>query len=282
MLHPDRNLPNGAKVTVRAKVFVSSAGAINSPALLLRSGINDNGQVGKRTLLHPVCSIPGKYPEPIDPWYGAPQTVASHQFVDRGPDKVGFFLEVPPSHPMLAATAARGFGQDHFEQMKLSRYVSPIIAICVDGLTPDSPGGEVSIYPDGRPRLNYTITPAMQEGFLAAHHAMAKIHFAAGCEMAYTFHEEPLRLMSLADTAGLDALPYGNLDLSVFSAHQMGGCSLGSDPATATVNSKLQHHRIPNLFVVDGSVFPTALGVNPSLTIYGLASLASEHVGAAV
>jgi choline dehydrogenase-like flavoprotein len=62
----------------------------------------------------------------------------------------------------------------------------------------------------------------------------------------------------------------------------MGGCPLGADPATSVVDPSLRHHEVPNLFVVDGSVFPTSLGVNPSLSIYGLAHWATEGVAEAV
>jgi choline dehydrogenase-like flavoprotein len=282
VLHPDREVQTGATLRVKAKVFVSSAGAINGPALLLRSGLNHNGRVGSRTLLHPVCSVSGVYPHPIRAWYGAPQSVASHQFVDRGEDKVGFFMEVPPFHPMLAATAGRGFGHLHATIMRKLEHVSPVIAICVDGLGPHAPGGQVSLRPDGRPKISYTIGPAMQEAFRAAHHAITELHFAAGCTEVYSLHEETITLRSLADRPLLDKAPYGNLDLAVFSAHQMGGCAMGTDPEQSVVDSTLRHHHVPNLFIVDGSVFPTALGVNPSLSIYGLASLASENVGNAV
>jgi choline dehydrogenase-like flavoprotein len=62
----------------------------------------------------------------------------------------------------------------------------------------------------------------------------------------------------------------------------MGGCAMGRDPARSVVRSDLRHHEIENLFVVDGSVFPTALGVNPQLSIYGLAGYAAPHVLAAL
>ena len=80
----------------------------------------------------------------------------------------------------------------------------------------------------------------------------------------------------------LDNAEYGTLKHGLFSAHQMGGLTMGSDPATSVVNQNLQHHRITNLFVVDGSVFPTALGVNPSQSIYGLAHWARASIAQAV
>jgi choline dehydrogenase-like flavoprotein len=62
----------------------------------------------------------------------------------------------------------------------------------------------------------------------------------------------------------------------------MGGCPMGEDPATSVVDPSLRHHEVRNLFVIDGSVFPTSLGVNPSLSVYGIAHWATEGVAAAV
>ena len=50
----------------------------------------------------------------------------------------------------------------------------------------------------------------------------------------------------------------------------MGGCTMGEDAKTSVVNSQGQHHQFSNLSIFDGSVFPTSLGVNPQLSIYGL------------
>ena len=62
----------------------------------------------------------------------------------------------------------------------------------------------------------------------------------------------------------------------------MGGCTMGSDPATTVVDTDLRMHDLKNTFVVDGSVLPTALGVNPSQTIYGLAHRAVKTVAESV
>ncbi len=64
------------------------------------------------------------------------------------------------------------------------------------------------------------------------------------------------------------------------SAHVMGGCGMGGDPQTSVVDSNGNHHQIENLTVIDGSLFPTSLGVNPQLSIYAIAAkLASQLAG---
>jgi choline dehydrogenase-like flavoprotein len=74
--------------------------------------------------------------------------------------------------------------------------------------------------------------------------------------------------------AQLDGAPFESNRMAVFSAHVMGGARMGDDPAHSVVRSSdLRHHTVDNLYVVDGSVLPTSLGVNPQETIYGIAHL---------
>ena len=111
VLDPDTDRPLGRELLLRPKVTVLSAGALGSPAVLIRSGLDRDGLVGRRTCLHPVIGLPAIYSERIDGFYGAPQAVASHEFVDRGPGRVGWFMETPPMQPMLISTATTRFGE---------------------------------------------------------------------------------------------------------------------------------------------------------------------------
>ena len=281
LLEGTTDRPSGARLVVRPKVVVSSGGAINGPALLLRSGLPEGG-VGTGTWLHPVVGVMGEYADRVSAWSGAPQSVSSHQFIDRGPDKVGFFMEAAPLHPMLSALAFTGLGAEQTAMMSRLAHVASVIAIHLDGWVPGDVGGTVTLKSDGRPSLDYPVSPMLAEAFAAAHEAMARVHLAAGAKRAASLHVEPIQLRSEADLPTLAAAPYGSLEHSIFSAHQMGGCRAGADPSTSVVDPELRHHRLPNLFVVDGSVFPTALGVNPSQTIYGIARRAVGVVGEAV
>lgn len=272
----------GVRVTIEARTVALCGGAINSPALLLRSGINPNGRVGKRTFLHPVIAVVGRYPGLIEGYRGAPQSVGSHQFIDRGADKIGFFVETGPVHPMLATLATADFGDPLGAFMPQLPHVGALLALHVDGLLPGDEGGEVSLRPDGRIRLDYPVQPALVEAMQASHKVLAQITLKAGAEFARTGHLDPVVLRSEADLPLLDAVPYGAHKHGIFTAHQMGGCAMGSDPARSVVGVDHRHHTVGNLFVVDGSVLPTALGVNPSETVYALAHRAVESVAASV
>ena len=281
VMDPRRDRPGRTRVVVRPKVAVVAGGAINSPALLLRSVIG-GGPLGRRTFLHPVVSVSGVYDAPVHGWYGAPQSVSSHEFIDRGPDEYGFFLEHAPVHPMLAGVSLPVGGAAQQEAMGLLARTSSMLALHVDGLLPGDDGGTVSLRGDGRARLDYPIPERLQRAMRSSHGIMARAHLAAGAVRVATLHGTPRVLASEAELPLLDEAPYGAGEVAVFSAHQMGGCAMGPDPATSVVGPDLRHHRVPNLFVVDGSVLPTALGVNPSETIYGLAHRARRAVGSAV
>lgn len=273
--------PTSRRITVRPKVVALCGGAINSPAVLLRSGIHVEGRVGHRTFLHPVVAVIGTYARPIDPWYGAPQSAHSHEFIDRGADKVGFFLEAAPLHPLLAAVSFKLFGAAHAALMRQLRHASALLALSVDGLVPGDDGGTVILGSSGRAELRYPIRGPLIESFRASHEALCRVHLAAGARSLTTTHVDPVVLTTEADLPAVAAAPYGALEHGIFSAHQMGGCTMTGD-GSGVVDPRHRVEGSDNLFVVDGSVLPTSLGVNPSETIYGLAHRARAFVKEAV
>ena len=280
VLQPGTVKSAGFTVRVEPRVVVVSGGALNSPALLLRSGLTQ-GPVGKRTWLHPVVAMGAFYRARIEGFYGAPQSVASHHFAHR-PEGAGFFIEAAPVHPMLASIAMPGFGAPLRGRMAQLGNVCATLSLMIDGFGAGEEGGTVTLRPDGGPRLDYPFGPRQYECFRAGMKAIAQLHLANGALEVQSFHAQPVRITREADLEALERAPLGPNLFSAFTAHQMGGCGLGRDPATSVVDPRLRHHSVHNLFVVDGSVFPTGLGVNPMESIYGIASWASEHVRAAL
>ena len=274
------NRETGRTVRVEPRVMVISGGALNSPALLLRSGIED-GPVGKYTWLHPVVAMGAFYQQRVEGFYGAPQSVASHHFAHRS-EGAGFFIEAAPVHPMLASIAMPGFGGPLRTRMGLLPNIAATLSLMIDGFDPAEKGGTVTLRGDGGPKLDYPFTDRAYECFRAGMKAMAQLHLANGAREVVSFHATPVHLTRASDLPRLDAAPIGPNLFAAFTAHQMGGCRMGADPSRSVVNQELRHHVIENLYVIDGSVFPTSLGVNPMESIYGIASWASDHVRAAL
>jgi choline dehydrogenase-like flavoprotein len=280
VLRPGTSDETGRTVRVEPSIVVVSGGALNSPALLLRSGLAQ-GPVGKKTWVHPVVAAVAVYKERVEGFYGAPQSVASHHFAHR-PEGAGFFLEAAPVHPMLAGIAFPGFGPGLRESMAMLAHAAVSISLMIDGFDESESGGTVTLRPDGAPRVDYPFEARHIECFRSGMKALARAHLDNGALQVLTAHTRPLVLKTQADLAQIDLAPFGPNLCAVFSAHQMGGCRMGADPARSVVNPQLRHHVVENLFVCDGSVFPTSLGVNPMESIYGISSWAAGHVRAAL
>ncbi|PHQ14103.1 GMC family oxidoreductase [Marinobacter profundi] len=283
-LAADGVTPSGVSVTLRARHFVVAASAIGSPGLLLRSDIPDPYQrLGKRTFLHPVNGTVAQMPQQTDPYYGAPQSIYSDHFNFSsgvaGP--VGFKLEVPPLHPAMAAGIVPGYGEDQRDTLGKLPWLQSVIALLRDGFHEDSPGGTVSLRDDGSPVLDYPLTDYLWEGLRRAFRTMAEIQFAAGAERVRLIHLDSPWFRSWKEARGaIDALPMKPHRVRVFTAHQMGGCGMGADPRESVVNSFGEHHQVTNLSLHDASIFPTSIGANPQLSVYGLAARNSTRLAA--
>lgn len=284
VLDSDANLNTGRKLQLRAKHFVLAAGAIGSPGLLLRSEAPDPYSVlGKRTFLHPVNSSTATMPESVHGYEGAPQSVYSDQFLwrDGVAGKAGFKLEVAPVHPGSLAAQEASYGQSLANRMRALPYTNSMIALIRDGFHEESQGGQVRLRDDGSPLLDYEITDYLWEGLREAYRAMAEIQFAAGAKEVSLVHHDAAPVKSWkAAQEQIQELPMKALHAGLFSAHVMGGCGMGEDPKTSVVSSAGQHHQIENLSVMDGSTFPTSIGANPQLSIYGLVAKQASALGA--
>jgi choline dehydrogenase-like flavoprotein len=272
--------PTPRRIRVHAKTFISSAGAIGSPALLKRSGTPDpHDIVGKRTFLHPSLVSIGWMSERIDGFSGAPQTIYSDHFLEpASPDgPIGYKLEAAPLHPVLGATTLPGFGEAHARWMHELPYAHVAIALMRDGFHPESPGGRVELKRDGTPVLDYPLNDYLRDGARRALATMAEVQFAAGAKEVMPVRPAALSYKSWPEAReAIAALPLGPATANVVSAHVMGGCPLGPDPRRAVVDPSGRYRELQNLYVLDGSLFPTSIGANPQLSIYAItAKLAS-------
>lgn len=276
------------RVRVQARHFVVAGGAINSPALLLRSKLPDpHERVGLRTFLHPVVISAASFTEAVQGWSGAPQTLYSDHYLDTLPldGPIGFKLETPPIHPLIYATTFAGYGREQAERLQDLPNIQALLALMRDGFHPQSVGGRVRLRGDGSPELDYPINSYLLEGARRALLAMAELQFAAGARHVIPVHDGagPYRTWAEAKAA-ITELELRPLATRMVSAHVMGGCSMGADPEHSVVNLKGRHWHLDNVSIHDGSLFPTSIGANPQLSVYALTArlasgLASELVG---
>ncbi|HEX9035760.1 MAG TPA: FAD-dependent oxidoreductase [Ktedonobacterales bacterium] len=273
------------RVTVKAPVVVVAGGAVESPALLLRSGVR-NTNIGAHLRLHPVVALASYYEDKIEAWKGSLQTVlASHMKNLRG--GYGLRFEVAPTHPgMLGMVTPWESGAQHKRDMTQVAHVASFIA-----LMRDTGEGRVTLDRQGDPILSYYPNDEDRRYLAQAMGEMARIAAAAGATRIATLHSRRIELNAEAGQPGafttqqvsafareVERRGLAPNTLPVFSAHQMGTCRLGSSAQTAVADPTGQVYGVKGLYIGDASGFPTASGVNPMLSIMALA----YHVAGAI
>ncbi|ABD68299.1 glucose-methanol-choline oxidoreductase [Rhodoferax ferrireducens T118] len=273
--------PNGAPVesgvnatTIVAKHFVLAAGAINSAALLLRSNAPDpHGRLGRRTFLHPVVMSAAIMSQKVQAWAGAPQTIYTDHFLGTQPidGPIGFKLEAPPLHPVIFASTVFGCGQEQAAMLAQFPHTHVLLALLRDGFHEEAAGGQVKLRGDGSPELDYPLTDFVMAGARRALLAMMEIQFAAGARQVLPMHESARPCNNWTEgRQAVAALSMQPLLTKVVSAHVMGGCGLAGTEALGVTRPDGVHWQLDNLSIHDGSIFPTSIGANPQLSIYGI------------
>lgn len=276
----------GHRLTVRAAQVVVAAGALRTPAVLERSGVT-HPAVGRNLRIHPVPVVIGRYGQPIEMWLGTTQGAASRRFLGPGAPgggPGGFIVESAPAHVGLAASLLPWEGRSaNAATLAELRYVAPLIAICRD-----LDGGNVTLRRSGTVGIHYRLSERDGETVRAAAVAMARLHRAANAlEIAVLATPAPRSYAGdhfedyVRRLARLDVAPNR---LFVASAHQMGTARMGADPAQyacdarGRVRADAQGSTIQGLYVADASLFPSASGVNPMVTVMALARRVARTV----
>jgi choline dehydrogenase-like flavoprotein len=265
------------KLTVGAQVVILCAGAINSPQILLQSGIaNSSGQVGKNLHLHPSVVLSGIYDEDIYGYRGIPQSYYVDQFIDleKDPD-TGYILMPVYGFPVMTATNLPGFGRDHFELM---RQYHRMVGILV--LMHDQSSGEVQVKSDGKGEINYRVNKREQRLFVEGMKHCAEILFAGGAKEVIAPYTHPLRLEPGDSLAAFEQRGLRPNDVQLTSTHPQSTCKMGEDPRRSVVNSYCQSHDLKNLFVCDMGVFPSSLGAPPQISTASIADRTAQYIKA--
>lgn len=270
---------NGREVSVhvRAKAVVAAGSAVQTPPLLLRSGVRSPG-VGVGLRFDPTTALLGEFPHPIRMWRGPMQTIVVRRFQDSDEGHHGPWLESAPGHPGLAALALPwSSGRAHKDRMRRVAHAASTIV-----LVRDIGEGRVTTDAKGEPLLEYHLLARDRRNLTRGLQEAAKIQRAAGALRIATLH---LRECAVGDGASpirdaefdsfldrIERLGIRENGLALFTAHPMGSARAGLDPKTSAAKPTGETHEVRNLWIGDGSLLPTAPGVNPMISIMALAA----------
>ena len=278
----------GHPFAVRARQVVVAAGALRTPVILERSGLR-HPALGRYLRLHPVAAVIGRYVEPIEMWRGTTQAARSAEFA--GPN--GFIIESVPAHPGLAALAFPWAGLAESQAiLDRLRHFAPLVGVCRD-----HDGGSLTLRRSGSVRISYRVSPRDTATLRRSLVATARLHRAAravevaalGTPAAWFGHAGFVAGSDIeAQFEGyLDRL--GRFDFSpnrglLGSAHQMGTARMGAGPRDhacdprGRVRADARDRMVGALYVADASLFPSASGVNPMVTVMALARRVARTV----
>jgi choline dehydrogenase-like flavoprotein len=256
---------------VRAGAVVVASGALRTPALLLRSGI-ESPAVGRYLRLHPVTAVWGRFEEKVEPWTGRMQTRYSDEFADLDGKGYGFRFETAPIHPLFPAAFV---GWEDGASFK--RDILGLGHIGVAGvLLRDRDHGRVTVGRDGSPRWKYRISAYDRAHVREGVRRGAEVLAASGAVEVFNSSVIPARWRPDREPIDAyleqsDAMGYGPHQTSYFSFHQMGSSRMGIGPEKSVVDANNEAHSAPGVYVMDGSCFPTSSGVNPMISIAAIA-----------
>jgi len=272
-------VPEGP-VQFRARLVIVSAGAIESPALLQRSGHPDpHGTVGRGLVLHPSLGVVGLFEHDVVASAGIEGTMYSDHFVAEH----GFFLQCLFAPLGTGAATLPGFGPEHFELMRRARRLGTFGAMLLDGVGDDN--RVVWDATRGHARIFYRLSPADRERLAFAAETSVRVMFAAGAKEVLLPSEEPLPPLDTpwfkhpSEAALCRQLRFGPATV-LGSSHCQATAKMGEDPATSVVDSRCESHQVRNLMVCDSSAFPGSCGANPMLSILTLARYQGRRLAA--
>ncbi len=270
----------GHRVTVRSRAVVAACGAVQTPALLRRSGLR-NRNIGQHLHLHPVTVTWGVFDDELRPWEGAMQALYSDQHCDLA-DGYGVKYETAAMHPHVV----NGFwpwrgGRAHRELMRALPNVTGVGA-----LLRDRDAGEVRVGRDGEPIVRYRLSDFDRDNLRAGLDGGAQILEAAGAKRIFSSHADWVaydpgvdgdrhRFMRDADRCGWKP---GQVAMASF--HIMGSARMGGTPSTSACTPAGETWDVRDLVVCDASTFPSASGVNPMISIEAVAHMNASTLAA--
>jgi choline dehydrogenase-like flavoprotein len=261
----------GGTLRVRAKHTVLACGALMTPVLLLESGVaNSSGTVGRNLSVHPAAPVLALFDRAIEMQRNIPQSWAVEELADEG-----VMIEESGNPPEIAAVALPLVGRRFVDVMDEHEKLAAFGA-----MIEDRSRGRVRPGRGGRPRITYSMSDEDAARLARGSAAIAELFLASGARTVFPALRGVAEVTNQAALERLRAHRVRPGDFALSAVHPLGTARMGVDPRTSVVKPDHETHDVRDLFVVDGAAVPTALGVNPQITIMALATRAAEGIAA--
>lgn len=251
----------GSKLIVHARRVVLAAGAWHTPVILKRSGLGHPRWVGRGMTLHPGFRVLARFDTPVRGWQGSLQSAYTDAFEHEGITLMSLF--VPTG--VLGATMP-GIGPEHVAAAGAIDHLAMF-----GGILHDQGGGSVHVIPGAEPVVTYSMAPEDKAKIPRAVNTMAEVFFAAGAREVFL----PILGMHGLTADEVRAIDWSSLPpsrIECASQHPLGSARMGHSPEGSVVDPDGKVWDVSELYITDGSVLPSSLGVNPQLSIMTVAT----------
>ncbi len=258
---------SGRSLTVHADLVVSSCGAITGVPFLRQVGLR-SPHLGRHLTIHPGVKIVAQMPEVVNGWQDTPQGYGLPGFFDEGLMFEGAF--VPPEYTAIAMP---------FVGRVLTEVMEAYPHLAMFGfMVADEPVGQVHVLPGGKSFIRYMLHKKDQARVQRGLGVLSELFFAAGAERIFLPIAGREEQCTLAQAQAAISKRFDPMALEMAAFHPLGTARMSAVARKGVVDPDLESWEIPGLYVVDGGVVPSALGVNPQITIMGLATRAATTI----
>jgi choline dehydrogenase-like flavoprotein len=254
--------------TVRARrAVIAAGGSFGTPELLLRSGLGGS-QVGRNLRIHPACWVGARYEEDVRGWDGVMQSY----YVDQWEETRGVLLEATFTPLAFGGAWLVGTGAEHQQAMlDFGRIGSIGVQLR------DTSVGAVGLANGGALRASYHFNDEDAQKVIFGIARAAEVHFAAGATEVYP-NIPRAGVLRPGGVATFEATRFKASELRLEAFHPMATARISADPRRGVCAIDGSVYGTTGLYVADASLFPTAVGVNPMMTIIAFAKQVSRGI----
>lgn len=257
-------------VDVDARVVLVAAGTFATPGILADSNLGGrSGELGGNLWIHPAAGAAARMPEEVNAWRAIPQGYMVDEWHNQG-----ILLEGGFGPPEVISLIIPGYGEAY--QDRVADYSHLVSFGCM--IQDRDSVGSVHYVKGMPPIIRYQLGKEDKNRMVFGWKKMLEIFFAAGATEVYPVIAGFPVLKSAVEIDSIQPEKVGREDLTLSAFHPMGTARMGGDPATSVIDSYGELHGTKGVFVADGSVFPSALGVNPQASIMAFAARTADYI----